>query len=83
MTAEHCVTGFSVTLRVGEHDRFQNDGEKTIQVRRAIPHPDGFDIALLELSEDLVFSPTVRPVCLPTDTNVDYEGMPGMSCPLF
>ena len=83
MTAEHCVTGFSVTLRVGEHDLFQNDGEKIIQVRRVIPHPAGFDIALLELSEDLVFSQTVRPVCLPPDTSVDFQGVSGTNCPAF
>ena len=95
VTARHCTETLSIgqlTVTVGEHDRRVNDGERVIGVRREIPHPDGCqsaencpwaDITLLELSEDLVFSPTIRPVCLPTDTSVDYEGVPGMRCRLF
>ena len=64
-------------MHVGEHVLSEKDGERIMRVRREIPGPDHIDITLLELSEDLVFSQTVRPVCLPTDTSVDYEGVQG------
>ena len=70
-------------VRVGEHDMYKPDGEQILRVDREIPHPDNIDITLLELSEDLVFSQTVRPVCLPTATSMDYEGVPGMNFPSF
>ena len=80
VTARHCTETVSVdrlTVSVGDHNIDQNDGEQILGVRREIPQPDNLDITLLELSQDLVFSPAVRPVCLPTDTSLDYEGVPG------
>jgi len=69
--------GVSVVL--GDHDRDSDDGEVDIDVLRVIPHPQfvwtndviDYDIALLELWEDIPWSQTIKPVCLtraePTD----------------
>jgi secreted trypsin-like serine protease len=77
VTAAHCISGREsvpsrFSIRVGEYDRGVTEGsEKDITVKRVVKHP-GYnrptisnDIALLELSQDVVFNDYVKPACLP------------------
>jgi len=89
VTAAHCVhgrefPGSDYTIRAGEHDTRQSEGsEQNVVVKTVIPHPDynpqtfDNDIALLELSQPVLFNNWVKPACLPTQ---DIEGKANQAC---
>ncbi|XP_061649632.1 transmembrane protease serine 3 [Phyllopteryx taeniolatus] len=74
LTAAHCVYGFAEpslwVVHVGEIEQPVH-GEQSIAVEQIIHHvryhPKGldYDIALVKLSEPLVFNGFVEPICLP------------------
>jgi len=85
LTAAHCLPppafGDSVFLTVGlpEGSVDYIDGYK-VRVAEAIPHPYyneddwwSYDLALLLLAEDLIFSSGIQPICLPNPYK-SYEG---------
>ena len=86
MTAAHCTEDMAaseLTVVVGEHDLSdENDVARTVVVAAIHEHPDyddwsfGYDFAILELVEELNFSSTVRPACLPTE-EAPYTGARG------
>ena len=88
MTAAHCTDSSkanNIEVHVGEHDTStSNDGAKVVKVKKIHEHNDftwetfNLDFSILELSEDLVFSKSVRPACLPEDDSQDYVGVQGM-----
>lgn len=88
MTAAHCTNrrkANDIELHVGEHDTStSNDGAKVVKVKKIHEHKNfswqtfNMDFSILELSEDLVFSKSVRPACLPDDDSEDYAGVQGM-----
>jgi len=66
---------------VGEHDVTKSDGEQKISPSQWINHP-GYnsnsqdqDFAIIRLSQDVTFSNTVMPVCMP-DTSKNYDNVP-------
>ena len=72
-----------LTVLVGEHDwSVQGDGEKRMSVCGFVKHPkhsdlpvlpiDDFDIAILTLCEDIIFTKKIAPVCPPTLPDSDY-----------
>ncbi|XP_074048864.1 kallikrein-15-like [Macrotis lagotis] len=72
LTAAHCYTG-KMRVRLGEHNlRIWDGAEQLRGVVHAFPHPryeshtHHDDIMLLRLSRPANFSPSVRPVALPT-----------------
>merc|ERR1719323_118151 len=77
VTAAHCLHKTSSSdwsLVAGEFRPDQLDsGEQTLQVSQIKRHPQykhpfkQFDIALLKLSEDVVWSDLIAPVCLPSN----------------
>lgn len=82
LTAAHCkqdVSQFRVV--VGEHDVTQRDGEQRVTPSQWISHPQynsnsqDNDFAIIRLSEDVTFSDTVMPVCMP-DTGKNYDNVP-------
>ncbi|XP_046718180.1 suppressor of tumorigenicity 14 protein homolog isoform X1 [Silurus meridionalis] len=91
LSASHCFMSEDLSYREpgnwmtysGMND--QQKEEKSVQIRgvkNIITHTDynqmtyDNDIALLELTEPLVFSSTVHPVCLPSNSHVFPPGMP-------
>lgn len=65
---------------VGEHDVTRNDGEQYITPVEWISHP-GYnsntqdnDFAIVRLSQDVTFSDTVYPVCMP-DSSKNYDSV--------
>ena len=68
-------------VKVGEHDTSNaDDGAQVIHVKKFYQHSDysheteNMDFSILELEEDLTFSTSVRPACLPQDDSNDYTG---------
>ncbi|KAM3613535.1 uncharacterized protein V6R79_001070 [Siganus canaliculatus] len=89
LSASHCFVTSSPANHVaanwqtysGMQDQYKQDGVLRRPVKRIISHPDynqmtfDYDIALLELSEPLVFSNTIQPICLPASSHVFPAGM--------
>jgi len=84
VTAAHCTIGTGLDhykVVVNEHDVNVNDGEIEYSVCGKKEHPNynsgtlDNDVAILTLCEDLVFTKTVAPVCLPTKTGSAYDGV--------
>lgn len=77
LTAAHCVQRISpssITIKVGAHQ--YTDRTRQHRVARIIEHPSyespgrfSNDAAILELAEEIEFSDTVSPVCLPAADN--------------
>jgi len=72
LTAAHCrVSISSFRVHVGEHDVTADDGEQRIDVAEWISHPNynaasfESDFALIRLVQEVQFSETVVPICLP------------------
>lgn len=62
-------------ITVGNHNRREDEEfERTYSVKREIIHPDydpyNFDIALLELDDEIDYNIHVHPVCLPQQNEV-------------
>lgn len=81
LTAAHCGSSASMAVLVGEHDTKNNqDGQIKIAVEKVINHKDyneattDSDYSLLILKEDVVFSDTIKPVCLP-EASEKYENI--------
>ena len=83
LTAAHCVDGTTtasdLSVYVGTHDRTRP--AKIVSISTIDIHPTwtgsvstGSDSAVLTLSETLVFSETVRPLCLSVDPSSSYAG---------
>ena len=69
-------------FRVGEHDKWKNEGsEVDIKVEKVIRHPDfdrhtyNNDIALFKLEHPIKFNKYVSPACLPKN-----DVPPGTNC---
>ncbi|XP_078712377.1 ovochymase-2-like [Lampetra fluviatilis] len=91
LTAAHCIPprdrNFEKTLSVvvGEYDmETSDDEEQTLRVSRVIVHPKfrplnpvNNDVALLELTKDIVYGVMVQPACLPYQ---DEEFIAGTLC---
>ena len=73
LTAAHCETiVFLFRVHLGDHDVTVSDGEQVVSPATWISHP-GYngdtsdnDFAIIRLSRDVTFSPSITPVCLPT-----------------
>ncbi|XP_063388373.1 venom serine protease 34-like [Cydia fagiglandana] len=87
VTAAHCVVGraaSSLAVVVGEHDKTTGGDTSATQgfnVERVTVHPQytssnyDYDIAILRLAKDIVYSDRVGPVCLPFKfVNTDFAG---------
>ena len=74
-------------MKVGEHDlSTNNDDAKLIKVKKIHNHPNynnpvslNNDFSILELDEDLTFSESVRPACLPQSDASTYAELDGKS----
>jgi trypsin len=82
LTAAHCKTSVSqFQVVVGEHDVTRSDGEQKISPSQWISHPNynsngnDNDFAIVRLSQDVIFSNTVMPACLP-DSTKNYDNVP-------
>ncbi|KAJ3598041.1 hypothetical protein NHX12_001555 [Muraenolepis orangiensis] len=66
----------------GMQDQLKQAGVLARGLRSIISHPDynsmtyDYDIALLELSQPLVLSNTIQPICLPASSHVFPSGIP-------
>ncbi|XP_058815645.1 venom protease-like isoform X2 [Topomyia yanbarensis] len=80
LTAGHCVIsaeyGPATVIRLGELALDSSNDEafpEDFNIADLIPHPDYKqssqynDIALMKLDRKVIFSPYIRPICLPTD----------------
>ncbi|XP_013193920.2 transmembrane protease serine 9 [Amyelois transitella] len=82
VSAAHCVIGFMwfmFRVTLGEHNRCDTHRPETRYVVKVIAHNFTIktlsnDISLLRLSEPVVYSHAVRPVCLPNYSYKDYAG---------
>ncbi|XP_050435719.1 vitellin-degrading protease-like [Adelges cooleyi] len=88
LTAAHCVESFNakdLTVTIGEHDRKTDSSRKSVHRVANIHRHQDFrlstfdnDIAVVELKEPVhVENPWVRLACLPTTSDVSYEGSKG------
>jgi len=76
----------NVTVVVGEHDwTVEGDGEKRMNVCDIVIHPKYFtslvktyDIAILILCEDIIFTNEIAPVCPPSMPESDYANVPAI-----
>ena len=82
LTAAHCKTSVSqFRVVVGEHDVTRGDGEQQITPSEWINHPkyssdaEDYDFAIIRLSQEVTFSDTVMPACMP-DTGKNYDNVP-------
>lgn len=85
LTAAHCIRADLTTVRLGEHN-LDTDAEAQhidIAVIKVIRHPkydkkDGHtDLAILVVDQDISFSRSIMPICIPTEEPVrtrNYEG---------
>ncbi|XP_042890721.1 uncharacterized protein LOC122265450 [Penaeus japonicus] len=85
ITAAHCVAlQRPEVIRLGEQDFTKSTEAKTFDypVKRVTLHPEYnvltnyFDIAVIELNDEVRFSPAVRPYCLPSAT----QTLDGLIC---
>jgi len=85
MTAAHCTEGQNkdnIRVKVGERNlKDENDNAKVIKIKNINNHPQygqatniDMDFSILELEEDLEFSESVRPACLPQSESNTYAG---------
>ncbi|XP_012288933.1 trypsin-1 [Orussus abietinus] len=82
LSAAHCVKGFMwfmIKVTFGEHDRCSERNPETRFVTRAITGEFSFlnfdnDIAILRLNERVPLGDHIRPICLPTIQDNQYEG---------
>ena len=65
---------------VGDHDLTDDQGD-FYKVSSILKHPDyndtlpvDYDIAILTLRNQITFSPTVAPICLPASVQADFAG---------
>lgn len=85
LTAAHCVRRLQrkkIRVILGDHDQFVTT--ETVAIMRAVTaiirhrnfdsNTYNHDIALLKLRKPVVFSKTIKPVCIPKDTNFDPAG---------
>merc|ERR1711936_735179 len=87
LTAMHCVTGATnLVVGLGEHNirqSIESHSVQTIMVASVIKRADysesdvNNDVAILRLEKDVVFSSSVIPACLPTDSRQSYTGYTG------
>ncbi|XP_056300794.1 suppressor of tumorigenicity 14 protein homolog isoform X2 [Pseudoliparis swirei] len=89
LSASHCFVTNSPQNHVatnwisynGMQDQYKQDGVQLRRLKKIISHPDynqmtfDYDVALLELSEPLEFTNTIRPICLPAASHVFPAGM--------
>jgi len=82
LTAAHCKTDVrQFEVMVGEHDVTRSDGEERVTPSQWISHPEynsnsyDNDFAIIRLSQDVSFSKTVMPVCMP-DSTKNYDNVP-------
>ncbi|XP_052899190.1 trypsin-5-like [Anopheles moucheti] len=84
LTAAHCIhddSSSELTVRVGSSEHAS--GGKVIRVARVVSHPhhgsssNSYDIALLELESELIFSNKIQPVVLPEQDASVEEGTMG------
>jgi len=78
VTAAHCIKSwYQYYVRVGQHQRLYSPTgyTKFIKVKKATVHPQWnpnsiqkYDIAILELEEDIEFNDAIQPICLPSPT---------------
>ncbi|ERL86503.1 proclotting enzyme-like [Dendroctonus ponderosae] len=90
ITAAHCVNGFDkrdLMVTLGDHDRDSRDRFNHIEVRgiRSVRKHEHFDlatynndIAILELDLPVSFNEKMNPVCLPSNSPLDYTGRVGI-----
>jgi len=84
LTAMHCVVGATnLVVSLGEHNiagNIETISPQTIKVDSVIKRSDytetdvNNDIAILKLSQEVVFNSNVVPACLPTDASRTYTG---------
>ncbi|OCT73540.1 hypothetical protein XELAEV_18036518mg [Xenopus laevis] len=75
LTAAHCISSaYTYRVQLGKHNLGQNEsGQKTINVIKLINHSkwnpsklsNGFDISLIKLEQEVTYSDTIKPACLP------------------
>ena len=80
----HCVVGATnLVVSLGEHNiagNIETISPQTIKVDSVIKRSDytetdvNNDIAILKLSQEVVFNSNVVPACLPTDASRTYTG---------
>jgi len=81
LTAAHCLEGrsvYDITLRFGMHNRIDYSPEVQIRyAKRFTIHPEyrfpDYDIALIELSEPVVYNDFVKPICLPQGEEIPLD----------
>ncbi|XP_052895118.1 venom protease-like [Anopheles moucheti] len=86
LTAGHCLTstnfGSATVIRLGELTLSSSTDEafpEDYDIAERIPHPEYKqtshynDIALIKLSRKVVFSPYIRPVCLPVQQTISQK----------
>jgi len=88
LTAMHCVDGqINLNVVLGDHNIKQsidNNSVKKIKVDEVIKRVDydttstNNDIAILKLSEDVVFNDNIVPACLPSDSSKTYANTPAV-----
>jgi len=89
LTAAHCIISTSAsafTVRVGQHDSsIQEASARNYKVKRVIKHnlynanTINNDIALIELTDAIVFTPSIQPACLPPALHDCASGSTGIA----
>jgi len=86
VTAAHCVvkrTARNSKIVVGFHNLNQTTAEDRLKIEEIIIHPKyddqdltgHHDIALIKLSEKVVFSQSVTPICLPAADDLTFKNL--------
>uniref|UniRef100_A0A6Q2ZN26 Zmp:0000001114 n=1 Tax=Esox lucius TaxID=8010 RepID=A0A6Q2ZN26_ESOLU len=83
LSAAHCFkTTSNWWTYSGMQDQYKQDIAQQRLLKTIITHPDysqmtyDYDVALLELSQPLVFTNTIQPICLPTSSHLFPAGIP-------